>query len=661
MLKGVRAMHLDAGFLVVQQPPALRLDQGLTVITGPNGAGKSNLARTLDVVRAVLAPHDAPESERLDLYREAGFEGATEFTVKLDVVLDQPWEQGLIRTYVRAAYVTAGLDRTPEVANSLEESADWLVADSLKPLLAGTLVVRYRATAARPWAAYWEFAAEDSGATWHAVLVGDEGIDQLRPGAVEEPIRADGGVRFADWLMQSKPQDAVVLDFRVAMRNAKPQPVTFSAGPSQAGRIPGSLQELALSLGIGPVDRSFSFRQVMNLVLQRGIVLTDNRRLPLQRRFPLSELGGPFDLRDGAAVGGEIFRLKNGDFQEKERFRQIQSTFRSLTGRDLDVRARPADNGEPALVIEPTVTGQHSERPVELSGAGIQEALVLSTLLRGVPGRITVLDEPAVNLEPTVQRRLVRQVRGPGQYLVITHSADLVPFGEPDDLKRIVRLAPGASGSWIRQADYGDANSGDQFRQLQLMQPAEIRSLLFAQAAVLCEGQTEVGALPRWWNNAHAVGLPDLGITNVSFVGVDGHNGYGAYIRFLDAYGIPWVIVSDGPGLRKGQRLRQDMRELGHWPDVPEPSNDQDFAQWRSFWERAGVFTLATRFGDDGSKSGEFEALLRQIDVELLGKAMTETGKSKPRAGAYFAAAHPELPDPVRDLFRRIAEYLHFT
>jgi energy-coupling factor transporter ATP-binding protein EcfA2 len=647
-------------FLSFSGPPALWLDPGLTVVTGPNGAGKSNLARSLDVARAVIAPHETPESARLYLYREAGFEGAAEFTVKLDVLLDQQWEQTLVRTYVRAAYETAGLDRTPEMASSLEESADWLVADSLTPLLTGTLIVRYRAAAARPWAAYWEFADADSGATWHAVLVGDEGIDQLRPGAVEEPTRADGGVQFADWLMQSKPQDAAVLNFGASMRTAK-RPVAFSVGPSQARRIPASIRELAKCVGTGPADRSFSFRQVMYLVLQRGIALTDNRRLPLQRRFPLSELAGLVDLRDGAAVGGEIFRLKNGDFQEKERFRQIQSTFRSLTGRGLDVRARPADDGEPALVIEPTITGQHSERPVELAGAGVQEALVLSTLLHGAPGRITVLDEPAVNLEPTVQRRLLRQVRGPGQYLVITHSADLVPFDEPDDLKRIVRLAPDASGTQIRQPNHGHASSAEQSRQLQLMQPGEIRSLLFAQAAVLCEGQTEAGALPRWWYNARAAGLPDLATTNVSFVGVDGHNGYGAYIRFLDAYGIPWAIVSDGPALRKGQKLSQEMKKLGHWPDAPEPSDDRDFAQWRNFWELAGVFTVATRFGDDGTKGGEFEALLRQIDAELLGKAMTETGKSKPRAGARFAAAHPDLPDAVRDLFRKIAEYLHLT
>jgi hypothetical protein len=54
-----------------------------------------------------------------------------------------------------------------QAADSLEEAVDWLVADSLTPLLAGTLVIRYRAAAARPWAAYWEFSDEDSGAAWH--------------------------------------------------------------------------------------------------------------------------------------------------------------------------------------------------------------------------------------------------------------------------------------------------------------------------------------------------------------------------------------------------------------------------------------------------------------------------------------------------------------
>jgi len=147
----VRSIWLQ-DFLSFNASPALWLDPGLTVITGPNGAGKSNLARSLDVARAVLAPHDHPESERLDLYREAGFEGAAEFTIKLDMVLDQPWEQDLVRTHVLAAYLTSDHPRPPQVANSMEETVGGLVAGSLTPLLSGTLVIRYRATVARPWA-----------------------------------------------------------------------------------------------------------------------------------------------------------------------------------------------------------------------------------------------------------------------------------------------------------------------------------------------------------------------------------------------------------------------------------------------------------------------------------------------------------------------------
>jgi hypothetical protein len=404
----------------------------------------------------------------------------------------------------------------------------------------------------------------------------------------------------------------------------------------------------------------FSFDQVIRLILHRGIVLTDNRRLPLTRRFAISSLTQPADLRDGSAVGAELFRLKNGGSKGRERFREIQATFRQLTGRELEVRTRsaPSDDDESVMIIEPTVAGHHGERPVELSGAGIQEALVLSTLLESSPGRVTVLDEPAVNLEPTVQRRLTSQVRGPGQYLVITHNAALVPFDEQDDLHRIVRVAPGASGSDIRQPDYGDLRLRDQLRQLQLLEPAEVRSLLFARAVILCEGQTEIGALPRWWHNARASGLPDLATTNVSFTSVYGHSGYGRYIRFLDAFAIPWVVIADGPALRKGSKLSLDIQEQGHWPQQPEPSSVMDFPQWRDFWEHAGIFTLANHFGDDGTKGGELETLLKRIDPDLLAEAAKESGGSKSRAGAYFAASHPEPPATVLSLYKQIAEFL---
>lgn len=111
-------------FLSFGQPAELTLGSGLTVVTGPNAAGKSNIGRCLDVARAVLAAPDDPEAERLDLYQDAGYEDAPEFTINLGIDLDQAWERDLVRTYVRASYLASKTDQHSLIMKSFAESAD---------------------------------------------------------------------------------------------------------------------------------------------------------------------------------------------------------------------------------------------------------------------------------------------------------------------------------------------------------------------------------------------------------------------------------------------------------------------------------------------------------------------------------------------------------
>jgi hypothetical protein len=650
-----------AGFTSFGQPAQLDLDDGLTVVTGPNGAGKTNLGSSLDVLRCVLADHGTSDSERLSLYEGAAFDGADAFTIKVGVDFDQPHERALVSSYVKAAYLTSRTDVKADSMASFEQSWEWFDEGSLTALLSGTVVIRCRQAMARHWSADWELT-DGAGRAWRVGLRGD-GTDRLRPG--EPGSRpATGAVLFADWLLESKPQTEAVLNFGKALENAKSE-AAFSVNPQSGlqGTAEASAREFAALLGVAADNRSFSFRQVIGMIVRQGVVLTDNRRLPMSRRFPFSSLAGPFDPRDGTDVPAELFRLKNGVPRERHRFTEIQATFRGLTGRELEVRAAPASDSddEPALLIDPVVRGGHSERLVRASGAGIQEALVLSTLLHGTPGRITVLDEPAVNLEPTVQRRLLSQVRGPGQYLLITHSADLVPFEEPGDLPRIVRVAPGPDGSQLRRPTRGDAVTRDHFKQLRFMEPAEVRSLLFARAVVLCEGETEAGAFPRWWASAYPPGQQGLATANVPFISVGGHLGFGRYVKFLDTYAIPWAIVADGPALRRSSALYTDLLKRGRWPGRPEPAGNDGFPLWAKFWEATGVLTLARDFGDAGGKEGEIEVFLGTVDADLLAEAMRETGHSKARAGSYFAAGHPQPPVEVSDLFEKIVRHLRLA
>lgn len=306
-----------------------------------------------------------------------------------------------------------------------------------------------------PWFAAWEFTY--AGLVWHITLYW-QGGPQLRPGAADPAAAPAGSRSFTAWLLDAKPQDQLVLDFGRALQRPADQAVTFWVSPlTGSGPVPGSLRGLASALGYQRHDfgsKTFGFDEVISAILRRGIVLTDNRRLPLARRSALDQLRGPVDLRDGSGVAAELYRLKNGNARENERYEEIAQTFTYLTRRTLGLRSRPrpanSDLG-PGMTIEPMVIDGYGERPVEFSGAGVQEALVLSALLPGEPGRIVVLDEPAVNLEPTMQRRLISRLREAGQCLVITHSADLVPVDSPEDLDRIVRLAPGPNGTQVHR------------------------------------------------------------------------------------------------------------------------------------------------------------------------------------------------------------------
>jgi hypothetical protein len=300
------------------------------------------------------------------------------------------------------------------------------------------------------------------------------------------------------------------------------------------------------------------------------------------------------------------------------------------------------------LIIEPVVVDSDSELPIQFAGAGAQEALVLSTVLTGEPGRVIVLDEPAVNVEPTMQRRLSAISRSVGQCLVITHSPDLVVVDRPDDLARILRLAPTANGPVPKRAHELREEWPRWFR---LLEPTDVRALLFASKVILCEGLTEVGALRRWWRDTSSLELPSPEAANIPILSVHGDSAFGPFIEYLEVFGIPWVAVVDGPALRSNSKLSKQMRNLNHQPCTDQPEDD-DFKGWQDYWAREGIFTLADRFGDDGSKGGEFEAFLQRTDPARFAEIRQEIGtQSKPQLGAAFATEVPAPPE-VSDLYR---------
>ncbi|MFD7679197.1 AAA family ATPase [Streptomyces sp. NPDC060187] len=669
----------------------LPLHPGATVITGPNGAGKSNLGAAIALPGLVLdhgLRGDRDAVDPLEAYQQAGRNGTDAYAVSLDLELDQPWEQELVRLFIEGAVAMAAIEQLSAASTPPANKAVLglfvevpVAAASIRSLLRGKLTVAYNARQHGPWWAAWNF--RHAGQDMQLLLKGP-GAGRLHRGHMPPwmdnlvaPFRttipplglgtnADKVPRVDELTSMLQHEDSPragtpqpsSVDFG-SILDSLDQTVAFSLDvPSLANSNvpqPVSLGLLARLLGFEQRSQTrFDFRFILAEVLRRGLTVTDNRRLPLKRHFPLADLRAPVDLCDGSGLAGELYRLKNGDLDEQRRFERVREIFREIAGLDLHLRSLPM--ADPHLAVDVLVGEGGQDRSIQFAGAGIQETLFLATLIAGAPGSVIVLDEPAVNLHPTMQRRLARQlaeIHG----VVITHSPDLVPCSRIEDLDRLVRLTPRSDGTHVAKLPGENrARLGEWLQKLNL---SDVRALLFASAVILCEGATDLGALGWWWQDgaASAASLDPQG-ANIAMIDVGGDNNFGGYVNYLEAFQIPWTAVADGPAFQPTSGLSRQLNNLGLAPadGRPDPDNE-DFSAWRAYWNRAGVFTVADTFGGDPEKSGEFEAFLERQNSALLTQMRELHNKSKPRVGAAFAAAHP-APQEVVELYRQIHQHI---
>lgn len=655
------------------------LGPGTTIVTGPNGVGKSNLGRCLDLVCSVmeLYARDNSRVDRASAYEAAGHWGSESFEVAVSLVFDQEWERDLVLSFVQSAFAYGMQPEGTEGATpaSLEAFVRaFLDEESVSILHEGTLHVWYDGRRSSPWSARWEFGLGDQA--WYVVLVGSEAGQLHSKMGPKLAVQGESVLSLTQTLYDAIGRETplralaslggVDVSRSVALSEALPTSgivgIAFDVPTSSnsSWSEPDCRRELTTRLGASiEENRIVGFTRVMWAILRRGIVLTDNRRLPARRDFTVEQLQAAFDLRDGSGVAAELFRLKDGSVAERQRYDRIVHLYAQLTGCQLGLRVRPVSEEVLGLRIEPTVVSERGEIPMSFSGAGREEALVLATLLSQEQGRLLVLDEPAVNLEPTMQRRLISVLRDAGQVLVITHNPDMVPIDGLDDLSSIVRLAPVEGGVVVRGAP--QLTTSERMSWQKMLEPSHVRALLFAAQVILCEGSTETGALSQWWRDTTALGLPNPEAAHTPIISVGGDASFGTYVNYLDAFGIPWAIVADGPALRGSSKLANQLAKRPNASLAERPADEDDFEAWRAYWRQVGVFTLADQFGDDGSKAGEFEAFADRVDSVAYAQAKKDGNNSKPRVGTCFAMEHPTPPTEVTVLYQQIMKHFGYV
>jgi energy-coupling factor transporter ATP-binding protein EcfA2 len=578
----------------------LDLSERVTFIVGPNGAGKSNLNRLLTICLRAVETGDGVTSnadQLLASFAAARHIGAQSpgIEARVSVKFTDAAEQALITQFVKAmaAVMITGAEPDTDVVN-YEVLDAWVNAeiteDMLWPLMKGEIVASHPGTEDGQWQCAYEFTAPGHDQAEHRyrwTLLGSGWgiIDVDAPGLAQEDVvdiaRQIAGPPLSD---ESKEH----FDFRQLL----PRPGTVLTGtsftldpyPSVTERRFAQMAGLPLASVAGE-PRKVTLATVLRVILRQALVQTSDTRL-------LPSGGMSWSAPDLAAAAGFdaqlpefLLRLKNGDPSERARYQRVRELFMEFTqGRGCEVRLvqvqQPAPGGQgttiariPAIWVTVNVgrasTGPVPEVPIEFAGAGAWEALVLACALGEPSASAVVLDEPAVALHATLQRQLgAYLLSAPAQFLVITHSAELLPITDATDVE-IVRLdrddkiATRAHplGEACRRAMSGKLAAKGNER------------LPFAWRAILCEGEADVQSIMTLAGRM----CIDLRRLNIAVADCGGRDNLPGYIWFCAELGLQYLAVMDADtskpdALPKAQAVRDavKLRKGGDLAEFPE-------------------------------------------------------------------------------------------
>jgi predicted ATP-dependent endonuclease of OLD family len=165
-----------------------------------------------------------------------------------------------------------------------------------------------------------------------------------------------------------------------------------------------------------------------------------------------------------------------------------------------------------------------------------------------------VLDEPAVALHPTQQRQVgAHLLTASAQFLVITHSAELLPLDSAADVQliRIDRDEKSATREWsVDEACLAKMSTK--------LKATGNERLPFASRAILCEGQDDVAAIIRL---SERMGI-DLRRQNVAVTNCASRENLPDYAWFSAQLGLKYLAVMDADASKAdAQKKAQAVRE----------------------------------------------------------------------------------------------------
>ena len=352
---------------------------------------------------------------------------------------------------------------------------------------------------------------------------------------------------------------------------------------------------------------------------------------------------------DGSNLISFLFSLKNSSKQkDRTKFKKIQEEFEELFKNEklsFDVILQFESTSKQRVwaqinagkVNRPTIMIQDENLQRQFMadqvGTGLLETIYLLTLAHGVENSVILLDEPAVNIHPTLMNSITKSLQSPdmtNQFIIITHSPELARYEIFDNKSEIVYVRKNNKKSVIRTLN-GDTKKWFEQDRHKLKHQIDTR-IFFGKSLILTEGDSDKNLL-EGISNAFESTNSDINITqnDVLITSVGSKFNFKKYLDLIKSFEIPYLVLGDS-----------DAKNL---------------------FENSGTLNQNEITFQDSIviiENGDLEKLMRNMDLELYSKAESENGRSKPAVAYAFAEEiskkHPEKLNLIKKLLIRSIE-----
>ena len=588
-IKGIKA----SGLLSFKDIELKDLNKNVNFIVGPNGSGKTNFAKLMGFIKfAILNPYNFPYgaiyAANIKNYLKKDSH-KIEIEADIDLSLDDN-EIKMVSSAIAMIFIKNPNNYTDyDYKFSLPNAISFFEYLWKKKFKNGKLVIEYDDVTQKHSILYKSINEENIAIdivnnfliTGYHKSTYDSNQNIFNFQSKDEKTKKEfidniNNNNFNDWLNRDLKYNLTLGHFDQFGRDNKKE---------------GESNEIIISDVIRFAKKNFvkdkqhrvSISTIFMWIFENSITILDNFRCPLKNILSIKEINETQNFNSNNLYS-YLMQLKINKFNDYEKVKKIFSELSN--NKDFDIRIKeindflkkddifpsplPQTEGVyQAQIIRNTNSVEVSvedhklelelyfkdtryseEYPFEFSPAGYYEMLTLSAIIAGNNNKLIILDEPAQNLHPTFQNKLLFEISNhakdnKNQFFVITHSPHLIPSDFLDFNKHgigLFRFFKNSEEDSTKLKNLVDNNVDDGLRSIIRANIDRIKRAPFVNLVIVVEGIEEQMSLPALLNFYFQFNIADH---DIEVIHSHGKGNVDTYKKIFQGWGIKTLSIKD--------------------------------------------------------------------------------------------------------------------